>query len=44
MLIFLIWTKKHSIKKYQELIEYCKQDTWAMVEILGALRKTVDLA
>jgi hypothetical protein len=26
---------------YQELLEYCKQDTWAMVEILEALRKHV---
>ncbi len=25
-------------QKYQELLEYCKQDTWAMVEILGQLR------
>lgn len=24
--------------KYQELLEYCKQDTWAMVEILNQLR------
>ncbi len=27
--------------KYEELHEYCKQDTWAMVEILDALRKLV---
>ncbi len=27
--------------KYQALITYCKQDTWAMVEILNALRKMV---
>jgi hypothetical protein len=26
-------------KIYQDLITYCKQDTWAMVEILNALRK-----
>lgn len=26
-------------KTYQDLLEYCKQDTWAMVEILEALRK-----
>ncbi|MFU8793540.1 MAG: DUF2779 domain-containing protein [Acholeplasmataceae bacterium] len=26
-------------KTYQDLIEYCKQDTWAMVEILNALRQ-----
>lgn len=25
-------------QKYQELLEYCKQDTWAMVEILDKLR------
>lgn len=25
-------------KKYQELFDYCKQDTWAMVEILNRLR------
>lgn len=25
--------------KYHELFEYCKQDTWAMVEILDKLRK-----
>lgn len=28
-------------KTYKELYEYCKQDTWAMVEILDALRKLV---
>lgn len=27
--------------KYQALIIYCKQDTWAMVEILNALREIV---
>ncbi len=26
-------------RKYQKMIEYCKQDTWAMVEILKGLRK-----
>lgn len=25
--------------KYRKLVEYCKQDTWAMVEILKGLRK-----
>lgn len=25
--------------KYKKLVEYCKQDTWAMVEILWGLRK-----
>jgi hypothetical protein len=28
-------------QKYNELHEYCKQDTWAMVEILESLRKLV---
>ncbi len=28
-------------KKQQALIEYCKQDTWAMVEILKGLRKKI---
>lgn len=27
--------------KYNSLIDYCKQDTWAMVEILNALRNLV---
>ena len=27
--------------KYQALITYCKQDTWAMVVILNELRKLV---
>jgi hypothetical protein len=26
-------------KTYDDLLAYCKQDTWAMVEILDALRK-----
>jgi hypothetical protein len=26
-------------KKYRALIDYCKQDTWAMVEVLGKLRE-----
>lgn len=26
---------------YQDLLEYCKQDTWAMVEILEALRNEI---
>ncbi len=29
--------------KYQKLLEYCKQDTWAMVEILWGLRKLVNM-
>lgn len=28
--------------KYQKLVEYCRQDTWAMVEILKGLRKSVN--
>ena len=28
-------------KNYEDLLEYCKQDTWAMVEILEELRKLV---
>lgn len=28
-------------KTYTNMLEYCKQDTWAMVEILEALRKLV---
>ena len=28
-------------KTYKDLLEYCKQDTWAMVEILESLRKIV---
>lgn len=28
--------------KYQKLVEYCKQDTWAMVEILAGLRELGD--
>lgn len=31
--------KKEYEKLYNDLINYCKQDTWAMVEILDALRK-----
>ncbi|MDD2434892.1 MAG: DUF2779 domain-containing protein [Bacilli bacterium] len=27
--------------KYHKLIEYCKQDTWAMVKVLEGLRKSV---
>jgi len=33
--------KKTFEKTYQSLYEYCKQDTWAMVEILDALRKLI---
>ena len=34
-------TKEEYNLKYQGLIDYCKQDTWAMVEILQGLRKLV---
>lgn len=34
-------SKEEFLLKYQALIEYCKQDTWAMVEILNALREIV---
>ncbi len=34
-------TKEEFEENYQALIEYCRQDTWAMVEILQALRKNV---
>jgi len=27
--------------KYQKLVEYCQQDTWAMYCILDGLRKSV---
>ena len=30
-------------KTYNHLVEYCKQDTWAMFEILKELRKVVDV-
>lgn len=33
--------KEEYDEKYSALIEYCKQDTWAMVEILNGLRKLV---
>lgn len=31
--------KEEFSKQYQALVEYCKQDTWAMFEILNNLRK-----
>ncbi len=34
-------SKEEFALKYQALIIYCKQDTWAMVEILNALRMIV---
>lgn len=36
---FPIMDEKTFQVKYQELYEYCKQDTWAMVEILNQLRQ-----
>ena len=35
-------TKEQIEQTRKKLIEYCKQDTWAMVEILKGLRKTID--
>jgi len=32
-------TEKEFKKSYQDLIDYCKQDTWAMVEILDKFRQ-----
>ncbi|MBN3490902.1 DUF2779 domain-containing protein [Acholeplasma equirhinis] len=34
-------TPKEFKQKYDALVTYCKQDTWAMVEILNSLRKMV---
>jgi hypothetical protein len=36
---FPMMEKETFQKTYQDLLEYCKQDTWAMVEILDSLRK-----
>ena len=33
--------KKEYEYKYQKLLEYCKQDTWAMVVILKKIRELV---
>jgi hypothetical protein len=33
------YTKEEYDKKYKALIEYCKQDTWAMVEILNGIKE-----
>jgi len=35
-------TDEERTRKQNALIEYCKQDTWAMVEILKGLRKEVE--
>ena len=34
-------TDEERYRKQTALVEYCKQDTWAMVEILRGLRKLV---
>lgn len=34
-------TQREFQEKYTALIEYCKQDTWAMVEVLWGLKKLV---
>lgn len=35
------YNKEEFNQKYNALIEYCKQDTWAMVEILDGVKKLV---
>ena len=37
-----LMSKEEFNLKYQALIDYCKQDTWAMVAILDSLRKKVN--
>lgn len=39
---FPTFTKEEYEHKYQKMIEYCRQDTWAMVEILHGLSKSVN--
>ncbi len=39
---FPTFEKKEFKHKYQKMIEYCRQDTWAMVEILHGLSKSVN--
>ena len=34
-------TKQEYDYKYQKLVEYCQQDTWAMVEILWGLKEAM---
>lgn len=34
-------TKEEKDKAYQNMLEYCKQDTWAMVKILHTLKKMI---
>ena len=38
---FPIYNKEEYNFKYEKLVEYCKQDTWAMVEILWGLKHFV---
>jgi len=38
---FSNWSSSMYQYKYQKLLEYCKQDTWAMVEILWGLKRFV---
>ena len=35
-------TKEEVLFKYNSLLEYCKQDTWAMVVILDRIRHMVE--
>ena len=35
-------TKEEALFKYNSLLEYCKQDTWAMVVILDRIRHMVE--
>jgi hypothetical protein len=39
--MFSSMTKEEREFKYKSLIEYCKQDTWAMVVILDKIRELV---
>ena len=39
--MFSNMTKEEREFKYKSLIEYCKQDTWAMVVILDKIRELV---
>lgn len=36
------FSKEEYQNQYQKLLEYCKQDTWAMVEILNGIRKEIE--
>ena len=35
-------TEEEKERKQNALVEYCKQDTWAMVEILKGLRREIE--